>query len=208
MTQVPTRDRILDAALDLFCTKGYEGTTVREIEKEAGLAPGRGALYRHFSSKSEVLRRIVEREVEKGHSFHELRERTIAGSLGDARAELILQCRTALLGLEQMQPLIGLLARGAIQWLDPDRDQLLQGLVDASLEASADVLAARVDRGEVEPLDDPDAVAQVVQSALVGYHLTRQFFGASPGEIDPDRFARSLADLVMGTRGSDRTGSG
>ncbi|MEZ5133660.1 MAG: helix-turn-helix domain-containing protein [Acidimicrobiales bacterium] len=46
-----TRDRLVAAALDLFGTRGYVGTTVAEIERTCGLRPGSGAMYRHFASK-------------------------------------------------------------------------------------------------------------------------------------------------------------
>ena len=51
-----TRDKIFDAAIDLFADKGFKGTSVREIAYALGLSEG--AVYRHFSSKDEILERI------------------------------------------------------------------------------------------------------------------------------------------------------
>lgn len=53
----PTRDRILNASLQLFFDQGYEPTTVREITLACDLTPG--ALYNHFESKEEVLTAII-----------------------------------------------------------------------------------------------------------------------------------------------------
>jgi AcrR family transcriptional regulator len=39
----------------LFSTKGFEATSVSQIEAAAGLSPGSGALYRHFASKEALL---------------------------------------------------------------------------------------------------------------------------------------------------------
>lgn len=47
------RQRILECALRLFGTKGYEETTMREIATEAGYSPG--LTYRYFSSKEELV---------------------------------------------------------------------------------------------------------------------------------------------------------
>jgi TetR/AcrR family fatty acid metabolism transcriptional regulator len=47
------KDRIVNAALKTFVTKGYQQTTVAEISKEAGLAEG--TLYNYYSSKEELL---------------------------------------------------------------------------------------------------------------------------------------------------------
>lgn len=38
------RDRLLSAALRLFAAKGYAATSVADIQRESGLAPGSGAL--------------------------------------------------------------------------------------------------------------------------------------------------------------------
>ncbi|HZP45830.1 MAG TPA: helix-turn-helix domain-containing protein [Candidatus Binataceae bacterium] len=48
-----TRDRLLDAAAELFARKGYDATSVDAIAERAGLTVG--ALYRHFSGKGELL---------------------------------------------------------------------------------------------------------------------------------------------------------
>lgn len=49
------RDRLLSAALRLFAAKRYAATSVADIQRESGLAPGSGALYKHFGSKRELL---------------------------------------------------------------------------------------------------------------------------------------------------------
>jgi TetR/AcrR family transcriptional regulator len=52
-----TRDRILEAALDLFARRGYEGTGIQEIVDAAGLT--KPSLYYHFGSKQGLLEAIV-----------------------------------------------------------------------------------------------------------------------------------------------------
>jgi len=47
------RQRLLQSALHLFGSKGYEGTTMREIAAEAGYSPG--LTYRYFASKEELV---------------------------------------------------------------------------------------------------------------------------------------------------------
>lgn len=47
------REEILQAAVRLFCERGYEGTTIREIANELGVAEG--LLYHYFTSKSELV---------------------------------------------------------------------------------------------------------------------------------------------------------
>ncbi|GER90088.1 TetR family transcriptional regulator [Dictyobacter vulcani] len=48
-----TRQRILQCALGLFSSRGYEETTMREIAAEAGYSPG--LTYKYFASKEELV---------------------------------------------------------------------------------------------------------------------------------------------------------
>jgi AcrR family transcriptional regulator len=57
-----TEKRILTESVRLFLEKGYHGTSIDEITKAAGLT--KGALYWHFKSKENVLKRII-KEYEK-----------------------------------------------------------------------------------------------------------------------------------------------
>ena len=47
------RERLTDAALELFVANGYEETTVAQIAERAGL--NRATFFRHFADKREVL---------------------------------------------------------------------------------------------------------------------------------------------------------
>lgn len=49
----PTKERIFEAALDLFAEKGYDRTSVRQIAAAVGLTES--AVYRHFSAKEAIL---------------------------------------------------------------------------------------------------------------------------------------------------------
>jgi len=51
------RDKILDAAYELFASKGYDKTSVAEIIKLAGAS--KGGFYHHFTSKEEILETIT-----------------------------------------------------------------------------------------------------------------------------------------------------
>ncbi|NJL51603.1 MAG: TetR/AcrR family transcriptional regulator [Hydrococcus sp. SU_1_0] len=52
-TEDDTRTKILQAALQLFAKRGYEGTTTKDLAKSAGVAEG--TLFRHFTSKKAIL---------------------------------------------------------------------------------------------------------------------------------------------------------
>ena len=55
---IPTKERILFCAADLFAKKGYTETTIRDLAKEVGL---KGAsIYSHFPSKKSILEYILD----------------------------------------------------------------------------------------------------------------------------------------------------
>ena len=54
-----TRDRIIDAAQDLFGKNGYHRTNAQQVAAHAGLATG--TFYSYFNNKKEVLIEIIKR---------------------------------------------------------------------------------------------------------------------------------------------------
>ena len=54
-----TKERILETALELFAQNGYLGTSMNDIARQLGFT--KAALYKHYTSKQEILDRIVER---------------------------------------------------------------------------------------------------------------------------------------------------
>ena len=53
------RERILDAAAQLFRERGFEGIGVADLMKEAGLT--HGGFYGHFSSKEDLIAQACSR---------------------------------------------------------------------------------------------------------------------------------------------------
>jgi AcrR family transcriptional regulator len=53
-----TRQDILDAALDLFATHGFFGTSTRDIARKVGVRES--ALYHHFPSKAAILEGLLQ----------------------------------------------------------------------------------------------------------------------------------------------------
>jgi AcrR family transcriptional regulator len=76
-----TRRRILEAALQLFASKGFHGVSVRELAKELKLQPS--ALYAHLPSKEHILAELAR----LGHELHQTALRTALLSAGAEPAE-------------------------------------------------------------------------------------------------------------------------
>lgn len=57
--EIASRDKILDAAEDLFARRGFTGIGLREVAEVAGL--GKSSLFHHFRSKAELYAAVVGR---------------------------------------------------------------------------------------------------------------------------------------------------
>ncbi len=66
-----TKERIMDAALELFAQNGYLGTSMNDIAKRLEIT--KGALYKHYSGKQEILdsitRRMNEMDTERAEEY-------------------------------------------------------------------------------------------------------------------------------------------
>lgn len=55
-----TRDKILDAARELFVTEGYEGVSMRKVAEKIEYSPT--AIYVHFADKEELFRELCHQD--------------------------------------------------------------------------------------------------------------------------------------------------
>ena len=58
-----TKKEILDAALELFSTQGYEATSISQIAEAVGIR--KASLYSHFASKQEILDSLLQAVMEQ-----------------------------------------------------------------------------------------------------------------------------------------------
>ena len=89
-----SRRLVLDAALKLFSTRGYRGTSVREIAEKAGVSIGN--LYHHFPDKEAIFRTLLDeyREMTDSPKFP-LRLALTTGSFPDNLEEIGYAARDA-----------------------------------------------------------------------------------------------------------------
>jgi len=58
-----TKQKIFEAAIDLFAQKGFNATSMREIAESVGIK--KASLYSHYKSKDEILEKILEYPIER-----------------------------------------------------------------------------------------------------------------------------------------------
>jgi AcrR family transcriptional regulator len=64
-TGIATRDRILDAGLDLLSASGFAGVTIGVLANHVGMS--KSGLFAHFKSKEDIDIALLERMVEVAH---------------------------------------------------------------------------------------------------------------------------------------------
>ena len=190
----PTRDRLLDAALELFAEHGYTETTVGDIEAAVGLVPRSGALYKHFASKDVLLHEALERfiaatEVVGSRVFELL-------PLGDQRAEATLLARTTMAHFSAQRDFLRIVFQERSRIPDVVAEMHRRAVAPAYAIATQWV-QRQVDAGLFAPCD-VEAIAAVIVIPFVGYRLELNLFGVPPGDVDEERFIAAWVDILMG----------
>ncbi len=191
-----TRDRIIDEALRLFAEKGYSSTAVAEIEAAAGLSPGAGGLYRHFTSKEEVLAAAIRVHAARTTDQIQATMRTVTSAQPAPLPDrLRCLCVLGLANLAEQANLIRVIFRDLDQFpllVDEFREDLVRPLFEVMITwanqqpefADADV--------------DWPSIAAVLGGAVVNYWLTTTQLGAPPGRVTEPRFVAAWTRLAVG----------
>ena len=187
----PVRDALLDGAARVFARKGYAGTKIQDIVREAGLSTG--AVYGRFQSKDELLREAVIRR--SGRAAH----------LGDIKGIRVAE-------------LIERVASLSTKPLTDDEAVRLEAFVTARREPDVAVAVADAQatwRSAVQPLVDaaladgtvaadvdPEAVLYFVRTMHLGLLLQR-----AAGLRAPDKAAwRDLVSRIVASFGDQTKG--
>jgi AcrR family transcriptional regulator len=193
------RDKLVDAAMELFGERGYAATSIADIQVACGLTPGSGALYKHFASKRDLLAEGVHRYVARlEKSAGEL----VAMLPDDPRAALSLIAEVVNSTMASDRAVIRVGLRDLEQF--PDLLEVLwDGLLVALYRELADWLAMQHRRGRVE-LADPAATAAVLVASLTYYRVLQALIGHTPGDVDANAYFAAWIESAMATINAGR----
>jgi len=173
-----TRERLLDAAFGMFLDKGYEGTAITDVERSVGLKAGTGGFYRHFRSKQELLKAVVEREVSR--CMQDVQREHAALSLpDDPRAQMEMAARQVLRDLQRFHNLLRLVIA------ERDRVPELQDAFGGAL-VSSDAVGPWLS----------DATRLVAIAALTGYHFFNHMTAAPNRAVPEEEFIQALVSIL------------
>jgi AcrR family transcriptional regulator len=159
VTSDETRQELLAATMQVLLARGYQGTRVSEIAKEAGVTSG--AIYNHFSSKADLLSAAI---AEQGPNvISDLLASGAQGSVLDALRQIASRLPA---GTRAMGPLLLELVVTAAR--DPEvADVVSRGFAEREVGA-ADVIRLAQAGGEVDPALDAEAVGRFTTMLALG----------------------------------------
>lgn len=140
------RERILDAAEELFEERGFAGSSIREVAQRAGVA--KSLLYHHFSSKRELWREVIRRVFER----YGLREK-VTEFIENLSPDLFMEFScgpTSYFGFLRSNPGFARM----LSWLDAERRRLPyeeSGLRDRAREKLSQLQSSGVVREDIDP---------------------------------------------------------
>jgi AcrR family transcriptional regulator len=184
-------ERILREAIRLFADKGFERTSVADIQAAVGLNPGSGALYKHFPSKEAVLTAAVDDFIAPVAEA----KNALAASKGPVDETLERMARMTLAMLAADRDMLRILWR-ELDHFPSLRDRARNERIQASYAALGQWVRAETDAG-VLAVDDPEATAAVMLASLIMFRLLDICLGETPGRISEDRFVAAWLKLVL-----------
>jgi AcrR family transcriptional regulator len=197
--QESAKERILRASIKLFLTKGFVGTTTKELTEAAGVA--KGTLYWHFASKDKILEEILDKFSEELYdaAFEETRRcegdfvtkfkvfyRFIT-EFARKKRELLMVSSTILGEIAGS----GSVAEGKMHDIQTKAQRFVQKLIEDGQK-----------EGAVAPDLDASIHAHIIIANFVGMHLQWCLLGDS---FDAAAYARAYRESMLRSLGCTRS---
>lgn len=189
-----TRQRLLDEAIHLFATKGYDATSTGDIQRACGLTPGSGALYKHFPSKRALLEEAVRHNLDITASRS--REAVAAHPEG-GREALHRMADVVWEVIDGDRELIRIMLREFDNF--PELfERMWHGVLADVYRAGAEWIRSQNELGNTD-VADPEATAAVLLASLTYTPILHALIGHTPGDVTPERFLAAWIDHALGT---------
>ena len=184
-----TRARLIDSAMKLFSTRGYDHATIDDISQDAGYS--KGAYYFHFSTKEDILIELLRR-------WSEDRSAALAGAGGDEGASDIRAMLEALFSYDSDRRWPGVLLEF---WAQSMRNEDVKKQVAQVYASARQSLAAAFSeasaRGEIT-VDSPEDAATIALATHDGYAVQLAIGAPSGSMMTPVQLADALLAPLEG----------
>lgn len=204
------KEKLLDASIRLFLTRGYAGATTNEIVRSAGVS--KGALYWYFKSKEEILGAILDRYCDE---FMEGISEKVNGCKGDFITKFKMFYKfTTEFARDNRELLLGFTAL-LIEFAGTgnELEKRMKGINNSYILTIRKLLQDGIRDGTVRKEIDPVICAQFFASAFMG-SLLQWHLSSSAHKNDPTYNRRhaimqrdALLKVVLSGESSATSGS-
>jgi AcrR family transcriptional regulator len=180
------RLQILDVALAEFASRGFKGTSIKDISQTAGISAG--LMYHYFKSKQDLLEATV-----KYHSFLPQMRQILMEGRGRASSEVFNDLATEFLKL--LDTKAGLV-RVFLRELDsnPVVKKTWSNLVHEGVAILKEYIDTQVAEGELRP-HNTEVSARSMLGIMIMNHLTQDIFHSYP--VKREEFVREVISFMM-----------
>jgi AcrR family transcriptional regulator len=174
------RQRLLEAAEELFATKGFAATTTREISDHAGLS--RGLLYYHFPSKEALFQAFIKERTPLGSIDHFLEAYP-----DDPRSALIAIGTSGATILTQRAHVVRAILRGGPN--ESDALSIIQQRAGSTLKTLSNYLLETIGEDHISR-KEAEVLAQTFASALLVSNVILP-------PLNPETYIENLVEVLL-----------
>jgi len=195
VTADETKERLVDAAAEVFADRGYEGARVAEIAKRAGLTTG--AIYAHYGNKADLLSEAIQ---SRGPGAL---DGLLVGDGGRPILEMLQELAVAMGRGRKGDGSLLVEAVGAAR-RDPEVGRMLRKNVAVKETELAVLISHGQHAAELDPTLSPDVLARLCTTLALGSLVVRALKLEQP---DPAAWADVVNRLVAGIAGPPTPGA-
>jgi AcrR family transcriptional regulator len=164
LVKVDTKDRIVEAAVQLFSRQGYSGTSTRDIARLAHV--NETSLFRYYHSKQEIFWAAMESRVERLQISKALQNGLAGDGNPEATIRLIVEFLVDIATYHQ--EMIWLFIVGFLE-LRPGTERAYYRHLAPTVQAITDYLGRSVETGMLRKLD-PHLTATAFAATVLAHH--------------------------------------
>lgn len=195
-----TRERILDAALDLFGSKGFVAATTKEIAKSAGV--NEVTVFRTFGSKQGLYAAMLaERSLVPSIT------KSVQFDLSSPIEEMMVRNVSTVLGmLKTNRHMFAVMLNDV--WRQPKGRRTLGAVpMQKAIDFLASMLRSQMDAGRLRRME-PELAARALIGMVQAYFLTTYLIQGSADDPDrDDRIVRGFVSIFLDGLRPEREGS-
>ena len=188
--KVRTRQKVLDAARQLFAERGYEPATIRDIAKGAGMSTG--AVFANFQDKAELFEAVLATDmVQLAETM-----KAAAASEGSTRTRLLSALGAGYHGsLEQLPLVQAVIARS---WFQPVAAEMrTRAAIKPILSVVTDTLQAGVGEGELRQDADVRLLGELIYDAFLSNYRRAAYDGWTTAQLS-GRMGKQIDVILAG----------